>query len=97
MSKKNGETAVIGGIHDVKKIHVFRGVPFLSSLPLIGALFRSNQTQANQFELLIMITPTILQVADKDSGSGQSYDDPGATEPDSSSNYGDTGESDSRN
>lgn len=58
--KRSGETAVIGGIFDNKKRKNINGIPVLSYLPIIGALFRSISYSENQIELMVLITPTIL-------------------------------------
>ncbi len=59
--KASGETAVIGGIYNTNKRRVVIGVPFLSKIPILGALFRSTQNTETQTELLIMITPTVIE------------------------------------
>ena len=59
MTRADGETGVIGGIYDTKTIERVIGIPFLSSLPILGALFRSRNIEQTQTELLIMVTPTI--------------------------------------
>lgn len=60
MVRDSGDTGVIGGIYDTSKTESIIGIPFLSSLPIIGALFRSTVTEESQTELLIMVTPTII-------------------------------------
>ncbi len=60
MLRGSGETGVIGGIYDTKKAVSLRGVPFLSDIPILGALFRRSLTEEEQSELLIMVTPTIM-------------------------------------
>jgi type IV pilus assembly protein PilQ len=60
MVRESGDTGVIGGIYDTSRTSTVSGVPFLSDLPILGALFRSTQTVENQTELLIMVTPTIV-------------------------------------
>jgi type IV pilus assembly protein PilQ len=60
MVRQTGETGVIGGIYDTKRTSRTVGIPFLSDLPIIGALFRSSSSEEKQTELLIMVTPTIL-------------------------------------
>jgi type IV pilus secretin PilQ/predicted competence protein len=60
LKKKDGQTAVIGGIYDTSKRESTIGVPFLSSLPLIGPLFRSKSYNESQTEMMIFITPKIL-------------------------------------
>ncbi|MFZ9520157.1 MAG: secretin N-terminal domain-containing protein [Silvanigrellaceae bacterium] len=56
----NGETAVIGGLYQTQKFKGQGRVPFLGKLPLIGALFRSNEEQSFRSELMVLITPRIL-------------------------------------
>ncbi|MGE0173001.1 MAG: secretin N-terminal domain-containing protein [Oligoflexales bacterium] len=73
MSLASGETGVIGGIYDNKKSKAVTGIPILSSIPIIGALFRSTNTIETQTELLIMITPTILN------GNGKKVTDGGSS------------------
>ena len=79
MSKESGETAVIGGIQDTLKTEIVTGVPFFSELPIIGALFRSSDTNIKQTELLIMITPTILSLSDEASSTTGNDADFGST------------------
>ncbi len=57
---KNGETTVIGGIYVDGDTEENKGVPFLSDIPLIGWLFKSNTKSKTKTELLIFITPKIL-------------------------------------
>ncbi len=57
---KNGETTVIGGIYQFNKSTTVSGVPWFYKIPLIGWLFK-NTTKTNQTtELLIFITPRIV-------------------------------------
>ena len=69
MIRDSGDTGVIGGIYDTSKTESIVGIPFLSSLPIIGALFRSTITEESQTELLIMVTPTIVTSSRQDRGS----------------------------
>jgi len=58
----DGDTIVIGGIlKDTKKL-TDSGVPGLKKLPAIGWLFRSELTKLDKNELLIFITPRIIQM-----------------------------------
>ena len=59
----NGETAVIGGLYQTQKFKGQGRVPFLGRLPLIGALFRTNEEQSFRSELMVLITPRILPMA----------------------------------
>ncbi|MCW5943385.1 MAG: hypothetical protein KIS66_14230 [Fimbriimonadaceae bacterium] len=58
---KNGETVVIGGLIRDEMSKIVREVPFLSKLPLVGELFKSRSTSSRRSEVLIFITPRILQ------------------------------------
>jgi len=58
---RDGETLVIGGLTQEKQEERRSGVPFLSKIPLVGALFSSKTTTPSQTELVIMVTPTILK------------------------------------
>lgn len=86
MSRRSGETAVIGGIYDTKRQKSTTGIPILSDLPIVGALFRSTRTVDQQTELLIMITPTLVGQSDnaetayQDGFSSGSSGDGGAAE-----------------
>ena len=56
----NGETVVLGGVYETTRSRQVDGVPFLSELPWIGALFRKNANVDDKVELLIFVTPKIL-------------------------------------
>jgi len=58
--KRNGETAVIGGIYNTVKRKIQSGVPILSKIPIFGALFRSTSERLSQTELIIMLTPRVV-------------------------------------
>ena len=57
---EDGETLVIGGIYEERKIRSENSVPILADIPVIGALFQSNNETDGKGELLIFITPSIL-------------------------------------
>jgi len=59
----NGETIVIGGIYTRDVSNAKQGVPGLASIPILGYLFQRNVKQDNRSELLIFITPKILNTA----------------------------------
>jgi len=56
----NGDTTVIGGIYVDSDTESDTGVPFLSDIPLLGWLFKSNSKLKTKTELLIFITPKIV-------------------------------------
>lgn len=57
---KNGETVVIGGLISRDDTYVAEKVPFLGDLPLLGAAFRYKTKDKQDKELLIFITPRII-------------------------------------
>ena len=57
---KDGETLVIGGMIQENEQKVVGKIPFLGDLPVIGSLFRSSKTDKIKNELVIMITPKII-------------------------------------
>ena len=62
----DGETAVIGGLTVTTVQRTRSGIPLLSSLPLIGGLFSFTSNSENRKDLLILVTPRIV-----DDGTGQ--------------------------
>lgn len=56
----NGGTVVLGGIYQQQLDNVVNKVPFLGDIPLLGALFRSSQKIDKRSELLIFITPKVI-------------------------------------
>jgi len=56
----DGETAVIGGLTQTQVSRNRSGIPLLSSLPFIGRLFSQVDTVERKQDLLILITPHIL-------------------------------------
>ena len=57
---KDGETAVIGGIFTRNTSIGEKRIPFLGSLPLLGWMFRNKSKVDKRSELLIFITPRIV-------------------------------------
>jgi type IV pilus assembly protein PilQ len=57
----DNETIVLGGIYEQSDHQVVERIPVLGSVPLLGALFRHTQTKTNRRELLIFVTPKIIQ------------------------------------
>ncbi len=57
----DGQTVVLGGIYETERRETINRVPFLGDLPIIGQMFRSTQRVDNKAELLIFVTPRILE------------------------------------
>ena len=58
---ENGQTVVLGGIYETERRETITKVPFLGDIPAVGVLFRSKQVQNDKTELLIFVTPRILE------------------------------------
>ncbi len=58
---ENGITVVIGGILSKGTDETRGEVPWLGELPLIGGLFRNTDQLDRTYELMVFLTPTILQ------------------------------------
>ena len=57
----NGETIVLGGVYEQTSSKDSQRVPFLGDLPYIGFLFKQEVNTNNKSELLIFVTPKILE------------------------------------
>jgi type IV pilus assembly protein PilQ len=56
----DGETAVIGGLTVTQVVTGRSGIPLLSGLPIIGKLFSFTRTEENRRDLIILVTPRII-------------------------------------
>jgi type IV pilus assembly protein PilQ len=56
----DGETIVIGGVFSNTQITSVEKVPFLGDLPFLGRLFKRNVVQDKKSELLVFLTPRIM-------------------------------------
>jgi type IV pilus assembly protein PilQ len=59
----NGGTVVIGGFYRESDNDAQERVPFLGDLPYVGFLFKTTRTQRAKTELLVFITPRIVNDA----------------------------------
>lgn len=63
---KNGQTAVIGGIFQNDTTSSESGVPVLKDIPFLGWLFKSESVNIEKTELLVFLTPRIMNLQDQD-------------------------------
>lgn len=56
----SGQTLVISGLLDATGSKAYQKIPGLGDIPILGALFRSRGFQANRTELVVFITPTVI-------------------------------------
>jgi type IV pilus assembly protein PilQ len=57
----DGQTVVLGGIYETERRETVRKVPWLGDIPGLGVLFRSTSNTQRTAELLIFVTPRILE------------------------------------
>jgi pilus assembly protein CpaC len=59
-----GQTLAIGGLVERITDATVQGFPWLSDIPVLGALFRSVHEETNEIELLILVTPEFAEAMD---------------------------------
>jgi pilus assembly protein CpaC len=59
----SGQSFAIAGLLQENTTLTNNGVPFLGDVPILGALFRSDSFQRSETELVILVTPYIVQPA----------------------------------
>ncbi|MBD2150197.1 AMIN domain-containing protein [Pseudanabaena sp. FACHB-1277] len=57
---RDGQTFILSGVIQDSDIESVSKVPFFGDLPIIGALFRSSSSQNNRSEVVIIVTPRII-------------------------------------
>ncbi|MFA6687497.1 MAG: hypothetical protein WCS16_08485, partial [Desulfuromonas sp.] len=60
---RNSQNIVLGGLISTDKQRIITKVPLLGDIPLLGYLFRSSYVEDKKTNLLIFITPTIIESA----------------------------------
>jgi general secretion pathway protein D len=60
LTLKHGSTYVLGGLISNRISNSSTGVPFLKDIPILGYAFKSNTQSTSRTELIIMITPYIM-------------------------------------
>jgi type IV pilus assembly protein PilQ len=58
---ENGQTVVIGGLTTQEEDRLTTGIPILKDIPLLGALFSYNRKSIRNKDLVIFVTPTIVE------------------------------------
>ena len=62
----DGETLVIAGLISERKRHSKSGVPLLKDIPLLGYLFGKTTTEKYNIELIMLLTPIIMEGSEAD-------------------------------
>ena len=60
----SGQTMAIGGLISTETTRDVVKIPFLADIPILGKLFQSQSFRLNETELIILVTPTIVDPAD---------------------------------
>lgn len=58
---EDGETFVLGGLLQQFEDKTMKGIPFLRDIPLLGKMFRSERSEKVETEVVIMVTPKIIE------------------------------------
>ena len=65
MIVQNGETVMLGGILFQEDSRIQRKLPLLGDIPLAGELFRHNDVQQSNNELIVFVTPFVIDEGQK--------------------------------
>jgi type II secretory pathway component GspD/PulD (secretin) len=59
---RSGDTAVIAGLVADGEVVTVKKIPFLGDIPVLGELFKSRERRPIHREILVFVTPTIVEV-----------------------------------
>ena len=54
------QSLIISGLMSEERERVKNGIPYLMDIPILGTLFSSTRWQSQETELLVVVTPTIV-------------------------------------
>ena len=77
LALRNGQTFAIAGLLNNSMTSTLQKIPGIGDIPILGYLFRSKAAQKNRTELVVMITPVLLQ----ENSTGVTGDLPRQREP----------------
>lgn len=58
---RNGDTAVLGGLVRDQETNTVSKVPILGDIPVLGWLFKSNETRKDKINLMVFLTPKVVR------------------------------------
>ncbi|MGH6853644.1 MAG: hypothetical protein ACREDJ_10720, partial [Methylocella sp.] len=58
---RDGQSFAIAGLLQADSTRLLDQLPWMGTLPVIGALFRSSQFQQNETELVVLVTPYVIK------------------------------------
>ena len=56
----SGQAVALGGLISTSQTKTSNGIPLLMDIPLLGQLFRSDNTIVERTELIVLVTPRVL-------------------------------------
>ena len=65
---RDGQSFAVAGLYQQEYNTTARQLPFLGDVPVLGALFRSSRWRRSETELVIVVTPRLVQATDDPSG-----------------------------
>lgn len=60
---RDTHTVVLGGLRQIRNGEIVEGVPWLRKIPVIGWMFKNKANDHQKTELVLMVTPTIVEEA----------------------------------
>lgn len=61
---RRDQSMIISGLFNNERELINRGIPYLKDIPILGELFSSKQWKDNESELLVVVTPVIIDPTD---------------------------------
>jgi pilus assembly protein CpaC len=58
---RDGQSFAIAGLLQASSTRTLDQLPWLGTIPVLGALFRSSQFQQNETELVVLVTPYLVK------------------------------------
>ena len=65
MELREGQHLAIAGLLDNNWLNNVTKIPILGDLPILGVLFRSRDAKQNRSELLVVVTPLLVEASNK--------------------------------
>lgn len=62
---RDGQTLIVSGIIQEQDRVIASKIPFLGDLPIVGALFRSSTRETGRAEVVVLVTPMIMDESDR--------------------------------
>jgi len=59
---REGEVNLLGGLIQRTQTNTVNGLPFLSDIPVLGALFSQTTKEINEQEVMVMLTPRVIRL-----------------------------------